>query len=43
MWAQAMVTHATSYDVLVGDVVLYPLGITIDFGKRLHTIAHASK
>ncbi len=26
-----MVTHATSYDVLVGGVVLYPIGVTIEF------------
>jgi hypothetical protein len=24
VWAQAMVTHVISYDVLVGGVVLYP-------------------
>jgi hypothetical protein len=29
--AQTMVTHVTSYDMLVGGVVLYPLGVTIDF------------
>jgi hypothetical protein len=34
MWAQALVTHATSYDVLVGGVVLYPLGVTIDFWEE---------
>jgi hypothetical protein len=27
-------THATSNDVLVGGVVLYPLGIIIDFSKE---------
>jgi hypothetical protein len=26
--------HATSYDVLVGGVVLYPLGLTIDFWEE---------
>jgi hypothetical protein len=25
MWAHAIVTHATSYDVLVGGAILYPL------------------
>ncbi len=29
-----MLTHVTSYDVLVGGVVLYPLGVTIDFGEE---------
>jgi hypothetical protein len=29
-----MVTHVTSYDVLVGGVVLYPLGITFDFWEE---------
>jgi hypothetical protein len=29
-----MVTNATSYDVLVGGVVLYRLGITIDFWEE---------
>jgi hypothetical protein len=29
-----MVTHATSYDVLVGGVVLYPLGVTFDFWEE---------
>jgi hypothetical protein len=31
---QKMVMHITSYDVLVGGVVLYPLGFTIDFGEE---------
>jgi len=30
-----VVTHATSYDVLVGNVVLYPLGVTIDFWEEI--------
>jgi len=30
MWAQNVVTHAMFYDILVGEVVLYPLGVTID-------------
>jgi hypothetical protein len=34
MWAQVMVTHVTPYDVLVGGVVLYPLGFTIDFWEE---------
>jgi hypothetical protein len=29
-----VVTHATSYDVLVQSVVLYPLGVTIDFWEE---------
>jgi hypothetical protein len=29
-----MVLHATSYDVLVGGVVLYPLRVTIDFWEE---------
>jgi len=35
MRARTMVTHATSYDVLVGGVVLYPLGVTIHFWKEI--------
>ncbi len=34
MWAPAVVTHATFNDVLVGGVVLYPLGVTIDFWEE---------
>ncbi len=34
MQARTMVTHATSYDVLVGGVVLYPLGVTIDLWEE---------
>jgi hypothetical protein len=30
-----MVTHVTSYDVLVGGAVLYPLGVTIDFWEEI--------
>jgi hypothetical protein len=32
--AKTVVTHATSYDVLVRGVVLYPLGVTLDFGEK---------
>jgi hypothetical protein len=32
--AKAVVMQATSYDVLVGGVVLYPLGITLDFWEK---------
>jgi hypothetical protein len=32
MQAQAMVMHATSYDVLVGSVVLYLLGLPLVLG-----------
>jgi hypothetical protein len=38
MQAWVVVTHASSYDVLVGGVVLYSLGVTIDFLKKSHTI-----
>jgi hypothetical protein len=34
MQAWAVVTHVTSYDVLVEGLVLYPLGITIDFWEE---------
>jgi hypothetical protein len=29
-----MVMHVTSYDVMVGVEVLYPLGVTIDFWEK---------
>jgi hypothetical protein len=29
-----MATHAMSYVMLVGGVMLYPLGVTIDFSKE---------
>jgi len=32
--AQTMVTHVTSYDMLVRSVVLYPLEVTIDFWEK---------
>jgi hypothetical protein len=32
---KAMVTQATSYDVLVGGVVLYLLGVTLDFWEEI--------
>jgi len=35
MWARIVVTHVTSYDVSVGSVVLYPLGVTIDFWEEI--------
>jgi hypothetical protein len=32
-----VVTHVTSYDVLIGQVMLYPLRVTIDFwGKTTY-------
>ncbi len=34
MPTRAMVIHVTSYDVLVGGVVLYPIGVTIDFWEE---------
>jgi hypothetical protein len=30
-----VVMHATSYDVLVGGVVLYPLGVAIEFWEEV--------
>lgn len=33
--AKGMVTQVTSYDVLVGGVVLYPLGVTLDFWEEI--------
>jgi hypothetical protein len=33
--AQIVVTHVTSYDLLIKRVILYPLGITIDFSKEI--------
>ncbi len=38
MQVEVMVMHAMSYNVLVGGVVLYPLGVTIDFWKKLHIV-----
>jgi hypothetical protein len=38
-----MVMHATSYDVLVGGVVLYPSGLPLVFGRKLHIIAQIGK
>jgi hypothetical protein len=35
MWAQVVITHVRSYHVLVGGVVLYPLGVTIDFWEEI--------
>jgi hypothetical protein len=30
-----MMTNATSYDVLIGDIVLYPMGFVLDFWKEI--------
>jgi len=30
-----MVTHVMSYDILVRGVVLYPLGVSIDFWGKI--------
>jgi hypothetical protein len=30
-----MAMHATSYDILIGGMVLYPLGITLDFWEEI--------
>ncbi len=35
VWAQVVITHVTSYYALVGGVVLYPLGVTIDFREEI--------
>jgi hypothetical protein len=43
MQVQVVVTHATSYYVLVGGVVLYPLGVTIDFWEKMHTTVQVGK
>jgi hypothetical protein len=43
MLGKIVVTHVTSYDVLVGGVVLYPLGVTIDFWKKSHITIQAGK
>jgi hypothetical protein len=40
---QGVVTHVTSYYVLVGGVVLYPLGVTIDFSEEMHTTIQVGK
>ncbi len=32
---RVMVMYATSYDVLVRGVVLYPLGVNIDFWEKI--------
>ncbi len=34
MWAQVVVMHVTSYDVLVGGVMLYPIRIIVDFWEE---------
>jgi hypothetical protein len=38
MQAQIVVTHVTSYNVLVGGVVFYPLKVTMKSRKKLHVI-----
>jgi len=35
MRAQIVVTHVMSYDVFIGGVVLYPLGVTINFWEEI--------
>jgi hypothetical protein len=34
VWTHAMVTRATLYDVLVGGIILYLLGVTLDFWEE---------
>ncbi len=36
--AYIVVTHAMSYDVLIGGIILYPIGVTIDYERKPHTI-----
>jgi hypothetical protein len=44
MQAQTMVMNITSYDIMVKGAVLYPLGVTIDFGKKSYNyITHDDK
>jgi hypothetical protein len=43
MWAHAVITHVTSYDVLVERVVLYPMGVTLDFWGKLPITNHDGK
>jgi len=38
-----MVTHVMSNVVLVRGVVLYPLGLPLIFGRKLHTTIQAGK
>jgi hypothetical protein len=33
--AKVVVTQVTSYDVIIGGVILYPLGITLDFWEEI--------
>ncbi len=40
MWAWTMAMHATSYDILIGGMVLYPLGITLDFWEEIMHITN---
>jgi hypothetical protein len=35
IYVKVVVTQATSYDVLVKGVVLYPLGVTLDFWEEI--------
>ncbi len=35
MCAKVVVTHVTSYDILFGGVVPYPLGIMLDFWEEI--------
>jgi hypothetical protein len=35
MCAEVVVTHVTSYDILFGGVVPYPLGIMLDFWEEI--------
>jgi hypothetical protein len=43
MWAHVVITHVTSYDVLVEGVVLYPMGLLWIFGKKLPITNHDGK
>jgi hypothetical protein len=35
MWAHVVITHVISYDILVEGVVLYPMGVTLDFWEEI--------
>jgi hypothetical protein len=43
MWARIVVMHVTSFDVLVGGVVLYCLGVTVDLWEETHTTIQVDK
>jgi uncharacterized membrane protein YiaA len=38
-----MVIHATSYNVLLGGMILYSIGVILDLWEELHTINEDGK